>query len=355
MLFRGLVSRIAKIFTTVLVLSAFPLALQAQTSEAGAMKANGNFFVLKPSSSGISVIEWNESASSWQSVGLISGATICSAPRALTSSGGFYTVCSYFGSQLNLIHWEPNSSVTNLGSPGTGMQMSAPSDVMYGNRVYVIGQAGANSGSLFERFYISNWSWFNFGSPTTSPLRASPPAVLRDGNLFVSDMYGDAWQMWWNTSNNTWNWHNHGQPFSPYYNPYIKVLSIGAAMPDSSKVFATCSDGTLRQIYYNGSSWIWYNHGNPFGYNVDSQAAAIAEGKLFVTGSSGDYHVLLQLYWNGSMWVWYNHGWPSGTTLLPNATTTRGASQVVLKAINGNFYETYWTGSAWAWKNLGAP
>jgi hypothetical protein len=351
---RGLVSRIARIFATVLALSTFPLALQAQSSAAGAMKANGNFFVLKPNASGIGVFEWQESTSSWQSVGLIPAATVCSPPRALTSSGGFYIICGYLGGQINLIHWEP-ASVTNLGSPGFGMQMSEPSDVMYGNRVYVIGQDGANSGSLFERFYISNGSWFNFGSPATSPLRASQPAVLRDGSLFVSDIYGNAWQMWWNTSNNTWNWYNHGQPASPFLSPYIKVASIGAAMPESGKVFATCSDGTLRQIYYNGSSWVWYNHGNPFGYNVDSQAASIAEGKLFVTGNSGDYHVLLQLYWNGSTWVWYNHGWPAGTTLLPSVTTARGTSQVVVKATNGNFYETYWTGSVWAWKNLGAP
>ena len=233
--------------------------------------------------------------------------------------------------------------------------MSAPSDVMYGNRVYVIGQAGANSGSNFERFDTPNAAWFNFGSPTTSPLRASPPCVLRDGNLFVSNMLGDAWQMWWNTSNNTWNWHNHGRPPNSLFRSAIQVLSIGAAMPGSSKVFTTCSDGTLRQIYYNGSSWIWYNHGNPFGYSADAQAATIAEGKLFVTGSNGGSRALLQLYWNGSIWVWYNHGWPGGTTLLPGVTTTRGANQVVVKASNGNFYETYWTGFAWTWKNLGAP
>jgi hypothetical protein len=328
-----------------------PHSLQAQTSEAGAMKTNGNFFVLKSVSGGTSVVEWQEAANSWQTVGMLAGVDNCTPPRALTSTGGFHTICPYAG-YFWLLRWEP-TSLTNLGSPGAGAQISAPSDVMYGNRVYLIVQFGANSGSLYERFSPTNSTWLNFGSPTTSPLRASPPCVLADGKLFVSNFLGDLIQLWWNTSNNTWNWYNHGHPSSSTFNPTIQVLSVGGAM--DSKVFATCSDGTLRQVSWGGSSWDWYNHGNPFGYNVDSPASAIALGKLFVTGNSGGYHVLLQLYWNGSIWVWYNHGWPTGTTLQPGAITTRGANQVVVKATNGNFYETYWTGTAWAWKTLGTP
>ena len=137
------------------VLPALSLSLSAQTSGAGAMKANGNFFVLKSVAGAVSVIEWVDSASSWQPVGLILGASVCSPPRGLTASGGVHAICSYPGGQLRLLHWEPDTPVTNLGSPGPGTEMSAPSEVMYGSRVFVVGQAGANSGSLFESPNIS--------------------------------------------------------------------------------------------------------------------------------------------------------------------------------------------------------
>ena len=106
--------------------------------------------------------------------------------------------------------------------------MSAPSDVMYGNRVYTV-----VDGSLRERFCDGSGGWYDFGYPSGnghhSPLRDVKPCVWGDGKLFVTNIYGEVYQMWWDPHNSTWNWYNHGTPpKAHWYDPAIKAISVGA-------------------------------------------------------------------------------------------------------------------------------
>ncbi len=326
----------------------------AQASQPGAMKANGNFFVLKNTGAGLQIREWNNSgAGAWILRAQYPNATGQSL-GGLTTSGAFHFTQTLGGNPV-LSRWEPSSSPAYQGYPtGWPSLLSAPSAVMYGNRVMLIGDS-----KLHERFMFGNTTWYTHGmAPGNKPLRNVPPCVLSDGHVFVITAGGEVFQMWWNGANNTWNWLNHGYPkkFNFFGKGGVKANSVGAAMPASNKVFVTCADGSLRQIYYDSAHWIWFNHGNPFGYSVDSPAVAVSDGKLFVTGSSNNTRALFQLYWNGTIWVWYNHGTPPGTNIAngTGAAAALGGDNVAVQGANGNFYLLYWNGAIWAWKNIGS-
>lgn len=234
---------------------------------------------------------------------------------------------------------------TNYGSPPLVQVASAPSKVMYGNRVYVVG----TDGKLWEKFLNSS-PWYNFGHPLGHPLRAAPPCVLSDGKMFVVTVGGQVIQMYWNSSNNTWNFYNHGYPYKTAFKT-VKAIGVGAGM-NTGKVFINCDDGSLRQLYYNGSSWGFYNHGQPTSnYFVDCVPEAIRDGKLFVTASfmnSSYYRALFQLYWNGSTWVWASHGSPSnqlkaGVSICPNI------DRIFIRDNTDSPWEVFWN-SGWQWQ-----
>ncbi len=219
----------------------------------------------------------------------------------------------------------------------------------------MLGGNGADDGKLLERSirWGSN-SWHQLPSPPNKILRTGQiPSILQDGQLFVTTFGGEVMQMWRNNNNNTWNWHNHGHPkkFKPIIGG-VKALTIGAPMP--RKVFARGSDGSLRQLYYNGSEWIWHNHHWPDEWKVDSTPVSISDGKLFVIGNSNGTRVLLELYWNGSTWVWNNHGMP-GVSISGGVTAAYNSDRVVVKDNGGNIWMRFWNGSDWVWKNCEYP
>ena len=332
---------------------AMPAALPAQTPLLGGMRATGNFFLITNFYGNLQIREWNNAGTgSWSTLAQMPGMTPLSI-GGLTASGGIhFTVANSAGPVL--WRWEPNTAPVNESRPASApSSFSAPSAVMYGNRVMLVG-----GGQLHERFMFGNTTWFTHGYPSGNvfnTLREVPPCVLSDGHVFVASNKGEVHQLWWNGTNNTWNWLNHGYPkkFNWFGTGGVKATMVGAAMPLANKVFVTCADGSLRQIYYDGSHWIWYNHGNPFGYSADTPAVAVSNSKLFVTGIWNNNRVLLQLYHNGSTWVWYNHGSPPGTNIASGATAAIGGDNVAVAGSDGNFHMLSWIGSTWAWRNLG--
>jgi hypothetical protein len=359
--------RIAVAISTLLLLhcSAFgQLYLEGKTAP-GAIERDGSFSIISNHTTAMYVRSWDNQSGTWKPTGfgLFSGILGLSPPASNLSDGGFFVTVRrpWINERPFLAKWVPNGSLGQLtffgAPPGRPSTMSGPSEVMYGNRVFV-----AAGGVLYERFLWGPVDWHSHGMAFGSkPLRDVTPCVFRDGSIFATTTGGELVQLWWNAGNQTWNWYGHGHPerYSIFGGGGVSAISVGAAMPGSGKVFVTCSDGSLRQVYHDGTTWRWHNHGTPFGWRVDSRAVAILDGKLFVTGrwdSGGTIHrTLLELYWNGSAWIWYDHGTPPGTGLESGAATTMGGDFVAVMGTNGRYYLRDWdpaTGN-WRWKDCG--
>ncbi|HMN97043.1 MAG TPA: hypothetical protein PKC43_02825 [Phycisphaerales bacterium] len=342
------------------------------SSMPGAMKPDGNFFVTTQYVEGPSLATWvwEYNGSAWISAGVIWNSKLYSPgperPAAVMPGGtshAFHVTQRNPANWPQLNRWTPTATgwpgaTTYLGAPSLVVQMSPPSEVMYGNRVYVVGEGPFNSGSLYERFSSGSGAWLNFGHPLGRSLRLAAPCVLRDGKLFMASDGGELIEMWRN--GNSWHFSNHGRPL-----PWLNVELVGAPMPLTDKLFATCSDGTLWQRYWHGAGWTWFSHQRPApGFLCDSAPVTVFDGKLFVTARHFFTGVrrLFELYWNGAGWSWYDHGAPSGTNLLAGAATSTAllpgiSSRIAVKGTNGSFYLRYYDpGTArWLWQSCGSP
>ncbi len=245
---------------------------------------------------------------------------------------------------------------------------------MYGNRVYVIAQDinGYHYNNLWEmKFGAGGGTWTNFGSsPFSFSLSTTPPTVLYDGSLFFIDSKGELINMWWNGSQ--WIFLNNGYCEVDgwgFWKTYIGAVSVGAPM-GSSKVFVTCSDGTLRQRWYDsshGGSWHWVNHGKPAWYQngkivtgyADTPPIALGDGHVFLnvsTSSSGTTATknLVQLWYSGTGWVWAPAGHPASTYVTGAVTgDPTYPPNVYTRGLDNNYWDAQWNGSTFVWINLG--
>ena len=265
-------------------------------------------------------------------------------PPAAPQPGGSFFVVVHFGALNHLLQYNPGTpgSFTDYGSPPGALIVTTPSEVMYGNRVYLIAQdtTGYQYDNLWEmKFGGGKGTWFNFGSsPFALSLLPSTPSVLYDGSLFFIDIKGELINMWWDASasrGHQWVFLNNGYcEAGTLFKPPVGALYVGAPM-DSSKVFVTCTDETLRQRWYdasNGGSWHWINHEKPTWYlnhnpvtaYADTRPIALGSGHVFLnasTTSSGSDtdQTLAQLWYRGpSDWVWVPQGDPPTTFLTGN-------------------------------------
>jgi hypothetical protein len=266
-------------------------------------------------------------------------------PAAPQPDGSIFMVV-HFGALNHLLQYNPGTpgSFTDYGSPPGALIVTTPSEVMYGNHVYLIARdtTGYQYNNLWEmKFGGGKGTWRNFGSsPFALSLLPSTPSVLYDGSLFFIDIKGELINMWWDASappGSQWVFLNNGycvpgKGIWPFDTPPVGALYVGAPM-DSSKVFVTCTDETLRQRWYdssNGGSWHWINHGKPTWYlnhnpvtaYADTRPIALGSGHVFLnasTTSSGTDQTLVQLWYRGpSDWVWVPQGDPPTTFLTGN-------------------------------------
>jgi IgA Peptidase M64 len=90
-------------------------------------------------------------------------------------------------------------------------------------------------------------------------------------------------------------------------------------------------DGHLFERFWNGSQWVWVDHGRPPGTSVSTApGAAMMNQKLFV-GTANQR--LFERFWDGSQWVWVDHGTllhDNSTTLLDNSALGRRRTLVVV-------------------------
>lgn len=262
-----------------------------------------------------------------------SGSWVCP-PAAPLPDGSFFMV-ENLGKYGNLLlQYDPQKAVfTDYGGPPGMTIVTTPSEVMYGNRVYLIAQDNSSYGYYYlweMKFGGGKGTWTNFGtSPFDLSLLPSTPSVLYDGSLFLIDLKGELINMWWDASapqGHQWVFLNNGycvpgKGIWPFDTPPVGALYVGAPIA-SSKVFVTCTDGTLRERWYNGSnggSWNWNNHGKPAWYNhngqlvntwADTRPIALGNGNVFLntatTNSASSPQILVQLWYDASsgVWVW---------------------------------------------------
>jgi hypothetical protein len=323
-------------------------------SDPGAAMNGDEFYVIKNN------LAYRRQNGTWTAIQQIGSIVFPAA--APSAPDRFFAVIGWNGQKL-LYQYDgtaaPSKQWTYYGKPpGTDIATQV-SQVMYGNRVYLIG----TDNNLWEmKFGSSGYTWYNFGtSPFAIAIAQSPPVVLYDGSLFIIDSKGELINMWWNGSH--WIFLNNGYcdikgswPFTSY----TKAVSIGAPM-FSSKIFVTCSDGTLRERWYNSSNglWAWNNHGKPPSGYADTVPVTVSDGKLFLnvsnssSGPTAEKH-LVELYFNGTQWVWNDHGHPSGGWLAGAATSDPSSTRIYVRGQDDQYYEFSWNGT-WQWVSHGAP
>jgi uncharacterized protein YegJ (DUF2314 family) len=84
---------------------------------------------------------------------------------------------------------------------------------------------------------------------------------------------------------------------------------------DRVQVFVQGSDGHLYDNFWDGTQWVWEDHGTPPGTGVgvlDGTHAAVYQSaidrvQVFVKGSDGH---LYDNFWDGTQLVWEDHGTP---------------------------------------------
>ena len=300
-------------------------------------------------------------------------------PAAPQPDGSFFMV-EYFPSNdvgSHLVQYDATTqSWIDYGGPPGASIVTTPSEVMYGNRVYLIAQNLNGDNNVWEmKFGAGQGTWTKFTNNTgyggASP---STPSVLYDGSLFFIDSGGELINMWWNGSQ--WIFLNNGYCQNAGWGTApVTALYVGAPM-DSSKVFVTCSDGTLRQRWYDGANgkWYWINQGKPTWYlnhnpvtaYADTRPIALGSGHVFLnasTSSSGTNfsQTLVQLWYSGSQsgWIWVPSGYPPTTGLAYGdvAGDPGYPPNVYARGQDGHIWDAQYDAntSKFVWLDLGTP
>lgn len=374
------------LLSVIAVAAFFAQTTKAQNyyTEPGGMSTNGNYFVIHQNGTSTGLYEWLNDTNEWAFRSWRSGNRKATKPGARTATGGVHYTVSDPDPEF-LVNWEPGALGGGSRPPlSEGILFSTASDVKINNRLYAIVGANAGDGigpaTLFEHD-LNQQTWTSLGKPKRAIRFAldkelelkknQKPCVLNHERVFVSSYDGELCQ--WVGNGTSGYWINHGVPEERgfwFWGTDIGAKFIGAAMPETSKVFMTCTDGSLRQFYWDGTNWRWQNHGRPFGgLKMISAPVSIAEGKLFVIA---DYRLsfpffgvvfeikplLLELHWNGTAWAWRNHGRPPGVdSLYGNPEAAYGGHQVVVQALDSTCHVRWWDNSVgdWVWKSCGKP
>jgi hypothetical protein len=195
----------------------------------------------------------------------------------------------------------------------------------------------------------------NFGSISNGAIRINSFACGTNGHLL---------EFSWNGSK--WVWADHGGSLgggmaATGRGNFSSIQGSGVRI----NMFMRSSSGTLMERYWNGSNWGWGDHGgNVLGtptmlsrgdlWNVNSGSVRI---NLVIAGANGH---LMQHYWDGSQWMWVDHGGSvDGSPIMIgrgnfDSTDASGIRiNVFIRGTNGHLMALYWDGSVWGWGDIG--
>ena len=111
------------------------------------------------------------------------------------------------------------------------------------------------------------------------------------------------------------------------------------------------SEGSLRDWYYNGSSWGEWNIGGQMAPGADPAAVHVgAVWYIFYRGSDG---ALWYWYYNGASWSNWRLGGQMMAGTTPAASYENGHWSVYFQGSEGHLRQWYYNGSSWGEWNIG--
>ncbi|MBV9328335.1 MAG: hypothetical protein JO352_31855 [Chloroflexi bacterium] len=251
------------------------------------------------------------------------------------------------------------------------------------NQAFLLGTVQVDRGHpfYFGRFRLTyqagplyKWQWSPVGQPVGAVVASAPSVVgYRDGGVqqikvFARGDKGNLTQAYWSDMDRAWTWHDHGQADGTAI--ASAPASFGWVQTDGTNrlnVFAMGGSGQLVEAYWDGSDWLWNNHGNPPGSALASGTAVVgwvqSDGKqrlnVFAMGANGQ---LIEAFYDGDNWHWNNHGTPPETAInsAPTAVSwvqSDGKQRLNVFAMgaNGNLIEAFYDGDNWQWNDHGPP
>lgn len=223
-----------------------------------------------------------------------------------------------------------------------------------------LGLTEYDDGFTKPSFYTSQYL---FGGPAGAYAVGATTAYIsgtRASEPFAFVHNGVAlWSSSWNGS--AFVWTNHGAPAGVSISQAVGTLAVAAGSNWNPYAFVIGTDGNLWSRWWNGSVWTWTNHSKPSGVSLSTAVGAtvIASGTrpfVYIVGSDGN---LWSRNWTNSAWGWTNHGKPSGITLSSSMGSTCGnncgSPFAFLLGSDGNLWSNDWSGSAWRWTNHSKP
>jgi hypothetical protein len=182
----------------------------------------------------------------------------------------------------------------------------------------------------------------------------APGAAMLDRKLFVSrldDPFPDLFERLWDGTE--WIWVNHGRPAG------VRMRGAPGAAMLNEKLFVVADDGALWERHWRADlgRWVWASHGRP-GNTVIAHGpgAAMLDQKLFVVTEDGN---LWERHWRQDLgqWAWNDHGRPGGRKIVsdPGAAMLNSALFVVTE--DGNLWQRHWRTDLgrWVWFDHGRP
>ncbi|MET7877590.1 DUF3892 domain-containing protein [Micromonospora profundi] len=201
--------------------------------------------------------------------------------------------------------------------------------------------------------------------PDTSPLPAGVPAqptglpgvvlsppgpAVNDRQTFVSTTDGRLFER--SFDGTRWLWFDHGAPTGTQ----AAGVEPGGVMDGGRRIFVATVHGGLFEHYREDDRWYWRKHPIPPGsYGLGSSPFLVLNNQsIFLTSTTnGGGNRLWERRRNGTQWSWVDHGNPSHYSAekivsTPGSAQANGSFFVTSDA--GRLWQRYWTGSRWEWR-----
>ena len=194
-------------------------------------------------------------------------------------------------------------------------------------------------------------------APTGQPgMVLSPPGwAFNDRQAFVTTSDGRLFERSYDGTR--WLWLDHGAPTSTQ----AAGVEPGGIMDGGRRIFIASVHGRLFEHYREEDRWYWRQHPDPPGsYGLGSSPFLVLNNQsIFLTTATNDNgNRLWERRRDGNQWSWVDHGNPShysGERIVSTPGSARGNTSFFVTSSAGRLWERYWTGSRWQWRWHGHP
>ena len=230
----------------------------------------------------------------------------------------------------------------------------------------------------------TQWNWADQGTPPGTKVQGGPAVITyRDGAgkqriyVFVTGSDGHLHVNYWDGTH--WKWADQGMPpgtsVGEGWGGAAAVTYLDATGKQRIYVFVEGDNKRIYLNYWDGAQWNWADQGTPSGITK----VYLGVGVTTFLDNSGKQWIYAFLHgwdnghlyvnsWDGTKWLWADHGTPPGTgvnwpwgLMGGGAVTTYrdGAGKQRIYAFtggnDGHLYTNYWNGTEWEWADQGMP